>query len=433
MKSASVRFGAFLLLCASAQIGSAGTTLKCRFELGKGFLVRKLVFSPNGRLLAVASGSDRDHGDIRLFSLEKAAVVARLAGHDDAVNALAFSPDGKLLASGGTDGKCILWDTNTWKRVAEVHGHDDAIIDLAMSPTGKQLATSSRDRAIALWDVPALEPSATLRVAGGSAVRLAYTTDGKLVAGTSDGQIRIWEIGTRKEVLSWQAHEKAVHALVPSPVHKRIATCSEDGFVKTWDTQYERERKRWDMGHDEPLSLAIAPNGKLLAAGSAGGEVVFHNLSAYVVATPGQSLVPSKISFPLHKCAVITLAFSPDGKLLASGSLDTTVSVLADLPAVTPEVVPPDAAKKVSAGMTLDQVRAALNGPGEFCSEETEFSARGTITKDTLRYGWRFGTRILLVGFAAKRDADGKLARDAEGDPVPDRVTGETEWISEDE
>jgi len=111
----------------------------------------------------------------------------------------------------------------------------------------------------------------------------------------------------------------------------------------------------------------------------------------------------------------------PKKKLLQSWMAGTVVVLVNAV--IIPAVIPSDPVAKVSAGMTVEQVRAALEGPGMFCSEHTEREVDGTITKHRLRYGWRFGTRILLVEFTVKRDT--------EGNAVPDRATGEIAWASD--
>lgn len=253
-----------------------------------------------------------------LFRLSHADLVTVIKGHTDTVRAVAYSLDGKRLASVSNDNTVKLWDALTGKELLTLQGHTSAVSAVAFSPDGKRLASASWGM-LKLWDVANGQEVLTLtgRQTGG-VNGLAYSPNGKHLASVSgDGTVRVWDALTGKNLLTLNGHNSTGSAVAFSPDGKRLASGSFDQTVKLWDVATGQE-VRTLKGHAGGVrSLAFSPDGQRLASTS--------NDQTVKVWDPkiGKELLTLKG----HTGNVLGVAFSPDGKHLASASVDRTVKV----------------------------------------------------------------------------------------------------------
>ncbi len=197
----------------------------------------RLVFSPDGQILAGGGGQRFRSQKIELWQADPGIHLSTLEGHALAVTDYTFSPDSEVLASGGEDASIILWDVATGKQLTNFIGHTRSISALAFSADGKTLASGSVN-GVRLWDVQGGDLIATLDAVKDVEV-LALSPDGKTLASGSKGdQIEVWNLAPTPQIRStFTGHQGSVYVLMFSPDGKTLASAGNDGTVLLWDME----------------------------------------------------------------------------------------------------------------------------------------------------------------------------------------------------
>lgn len=256
-----------------------------------------LAYSPDGKWLATASGDPGQYGSAKLWIAEPGGggkLVRDLCESNDSVYAVAFSPDSKLVAAAGADRAIRIFKVETGEAVATIEDHADWIFDIAFSPDGKRLASASRDKTSKVFDVEKKESLVTFPGHAETVYSVAFAPDGKSIATSGgDSQIRIWnpdEDG--KQIRNIGGFGGPIFKLLFTADGKGLLACSSDKSVRLFDPSNGRGQKTLSGHNDWVYALALSPDGKTVASGSWDGEVRLWNLEdgklvRTILAAPG--------------------------------------------------------------------------------------------------------------------------------------------------
>ena len=272
--------------------------------------INAVAFSPDGKILATGGADD---GVVRLWDVASHRQIgASLLGHSGVVNSVAFSPDGKTLASGAADGTVRLWGVASHRQIGvSLLGHSGVVYSVAFSHDGKILASGTADGIIRLWDVTSRQMTGAWPI-NSPVFNLAFSHDGKLLAsGNLDDKTQLWSVATRQPI----GNPLIGYALAFSPDGKTLATGSYSHIIRLWDVLSRTGIAALTSKNGAIYATAFSGDGKTLAAGSADGTVRLWN-----VTTRHQSGALNG-----RAGAVYSVAFSPDSRTLATGNTDGTV------------------------------------------------------------------------------------------------------------
>ncbi len=264
-----------------------------------------IAFSPDGRRLATANFT----GLPRVFDVASQEELLTLVGHEIIAEGLAYSPDGKLLATSDQNGNIVIWSAYTGQVLLNLE-HPGPIHSLAFNPNSARLASVSENGTIKVWN--AVTGTELLRLQGGLSglYDVAFTPNGKsLVTCGKDGSVRVRDVEFGQEYLNLTSSTSTVISLAVSPDGTRIVSSAYDGTVKIWDARPNGEVFTFLDHSDAVWDLDYSPDGALLASSGFDGKINIWDVNTNTL----------KQTLTLNTDVFTSIAFSPDGRYLASG------------------------------------------------------------------------------------------------------------------
>jgi eukaryotic-like serine/threonine-protein kinase len=254
--------------------------------------VSGLAWSPDGQRIASASEDqtvqvwDATTGPhwLRALALRAGFKYSVFEGHASAIQTVAWSQDGRYIASGGNDNTVCVWDASTKDTIAIYRGHSDVVEAVTWLPDSLHVASTSIDHTVRVWDINTKSANFTYRRSSSVVHAVACSPDSKYIAlASSDRTVQIWDIAANREVFTYRGHSGSVHAVAWSPDGRHIASAGDDQTVQVWDARYRKQK--------------------------------------------GASLTQRVFTYRYHDGSVWTVAWSPDGQRIASAGEDGNVHV----------------------------------------------------------------------------------------------------------
>ncbi|MEZ4716610.1 MAG: pentapeptide repeat-containing protein [Caldilineaceae bacterium] len=324
------RLNSWTLACSgedrTVHVWAVDTGVLVRVLRGHLGLVVATAFSPDGRLLA--TGSRGNASDLRLWDAATGDLL-HVLDLGEWVLAVAFSPDGRLLAVGRSDGAVQILAVRALLRgepadtgqVTVLGRHDGGVETLDFSPDGRTLASGGSDRMVRLWDVAARQLRITLAGHNGWVMGVAFSPDGqRLVSGGWDQSVRFWSPQTGQLLRTFHGGRNGVTCVAFAPDGRSLACTTTDGAVRVWDVAAGKVAATL-LGHEEMAwRVAYSPDGRTLASTSFDGTVRTWDSRTGV----------TRATWREHAAGTHGVAFAPDGRRLATTCLDGTL-LLTDL------------------------------------------------------------------------------------------------------
>jgi WD40 repeat protein len=294
----------------SARLWDASTGLPLGNPVEQQSAINAVAFSPDGKNVLIGNCD----GTARLWQAVTGLPPGKALEHQHGqVESVAFSPNGQFILTGNFDGVARLWDVATGLPVGKRISDQLGITAVAFSPDGKTILTGSMDKSARLWDTSTGLPIGRPFEHEAEVKAVAFSPDGRrILTGSTNKTARLWDALTAEPLGKPVVHQGDVDAVAFSPDGKRILTGSKDGAARLWDADTGMQLGRPLEHQAEVRAVAFSPDGKRIVTGSMDGTARLWDASSQ-----GSLGEPLK-----HQAGVRAVAFSPDGKTVLTGSID---------------------------------------------------------------------------------------------------------------
>ncbi|MEA5551959.1 NB-ARC domain-containing protein [Anabaena cylindrica UHCC 0172] len=280
-----------------------------------------VAFSPDGKILATGGVA----GEVQLWQVTDGKPILRWNAHTRWIISLAFSPNGQMLATGSDDKSLKLWDANTGICLETFPGHTSWVFDVAFAPQGcanspdsQTLASVGGDNTVKLWDAYNGQLLKTFIGHSAQLHSISFSPDGQMLAsGANDSTTRLWNVHTGELVKTFPGQNNFVQAVAFSPDGITLASVGDDCMIKLWNLITGKLINSFRSHVSFVQSIAFSPDGKTLASGSHDKTVKLWDVPAGICQKTLQG----------HNSQVWSIAFSPDGEIIVSSSDDHTVKL----------------------------------------------------------------------------------------------------------
>ena len=276
--------------------------------------VLSVAYSPDGKLIASASWDET----VRLWNSTSGQCVRVLGEHGDWVYSTAFSPDGKLIASGSYDKTVKIWDVLKGNCLKTLVGHQSYANYVVFSPNGKFIASSGYDRVIKIWDVETGDCVRTLQGHTLEVWSAVFSPNGKYIASASiDKTIKIWQISSEECLRTFEGHSDWVYTVSFSPLGKYIASGGRDKEIRIWGPDRKTSLKTFTGHFGDICSVSFSWDGKYLVSASLDKTIKIWDVEEETCLA----------TLTGHTNGVNSAEFHPAGQFVVSGSNDKTIKI----------------------------------------------------------------------------------------------------------
>jgi WD40 repeat protein len=265
-----------------------------------------VAFSQDGRQIATCDG-----GTAKVWEPSTHPERIVLSGHSHAVNAVAFSPDGRRVVTGSADQTARLWRAATGELLFTLIGHSDRVRSVAFSPKDQRIVTGSDDHTARVWDAATGRCLLTNSAHSGGVWALAFSSDGqRIVTASEDQTAKVWDATLTNCLCTFRGHTNRIKCAAFSPDSTRVVTGGDDQAARVWDPASGKELVPPLMRHRGPInSVAFSRDGQRIASAGEDGSVKVWD------AASGKPLQP----LSSDKGAINAVGFSPDARRIATG------------------------------------------------------------------------------------------------------------------
>ncbi|MEA5566209.1 eIF2A-related protein [Anabaena sp. UHCC 0399] len=277
--------------------------------------VQEVKFTPDGKTF-ISGGWDGKVTIWQRTQILNASPIIEFTAHQDMIQAVGISSDGKILATASADKTIKIWHIQTQQLLQTLTGHQDRVTSISFSPDNQMIATASADKTIKIWQLLEGQLLSTITGHNDEVTSIDISPDGKLLAsGSADNTVKIWQLTDGKLLKDLQGHGLAIASVKFSPDGKILASASWDNTIKLWQIPDGKLIQTLTGHTDGVTSLSFTPDSQILTSGSADNTIKFWDI------TNGKLLT----TFSGHPGKVNSVSFSPDAKVLVSGGEDAGV------------------------------------------------------------------------------------------------------------